>query len=325
MKNGDIHMVYLLSAVALLCLTVKGYCGKKTGTYVNDVGVSFLFNLTRMIFCVLIGLAVVFFDCSFSALSVDAPMIVICLLAGVSNAAFLVGWLLAIQKNAMVTVDVALTVGSIIPSVLCAFLFADSISPTKMIGFAFIILATVVLSGYNKSMKKKVGVLGALLLVIAAVGDGLTGFCQQLYKHYYTEGGKRFEGVSYQNSVYQFYTFLFAALILLVLFVAYSVFKRLRSSQNESESVIKCAFSSLKKPLPHIFVMAVCLFAASYFQTLATSVYGMSAQILYPIMKGGCLITVNITAMLFFGEKPNARSITGSVLALIGIFTMNLL
>jgi drug/metabolite transporter (DMT)-like permease len=318
-------MVYLLSAVALLCLTIKGYCGKKTGTYVNNAGDSVLFNLVRMILCVLIGLAVVFFECSLSSLAVDSSMIAICLFAGISNAAFLVGWLLAIQKNAMVTVDVALTVGSIIPSVLCALLFDDSISLTKMIGFGFIILATAVLSGYNKSMKKKVGVLGALLLVIAAVGDGLTGFCQQLYKHYYTEGGKRFDGASHPNSVYQFYTFLFAALILFVLFAAYSIFNRSKLRSNGSLGVIGHAVSSLKKPLPHIFVMAVCMFAASYFQTLATSTYGMSAQILYPIMKGGCLITVNVTAMLFFGEKPNARSIAGSILALIGIFTMNLL
>ena len=60
-------------------------------------------------------------------------------------------------------------------------------------------------------------------------------------------------------------------------------------------------------------------------QTLATSRYAMPPQVLYPIIKGGCLITVNLTATLFFGEKPSKRSIIGSLTALGGIIAMNVL
>ena len=80
-----------------------------------------------------------------------------------------------------------------------------------------------------------------------------------------------------------------------------------------------------EKLLLHIAIMAVCLFAASYLQTAATSDYGMPSQVLYPVIKGGCLITVNITAMLFFGEKPNKRSILGSCITLLGIIALNVL
>lgn len=318
-------MVYLLVFIALFCLTLKGYCGKKTSTYVKDTGDSFLFNLARMIFCVLIGLAVVFIEGAKDGLSAQPRMLAICLLSGASNAAFLVGWLLAIQKNAMVIVDVALTIGSIIPAILCAILFGDPISWQKMIGFSLIILATIILSGYNKSMKKGAGILGALLLIIAAVGDGLTGFGQQLYKQYYTNGGSFFVGTPYANSVYQFYTFLFAAIILLILYSAYGIYTCRKGLLTKGEGFFGHVWSSLKKPLPHIFIMAVCLFAASYFQTLATSKYSMPPQILYPIIKGGCLITVNLTATLFFGEKPSKRSIIGSLTALGGIIAMNVL
>ena len=76
--------------------------------------------------------------------------------------------------------------------------------------------------------------------------------------------------------------------------------------------------------LLHIFVMAICLFAANYFQTVATNDYGMSSQMLYPIIKGGCLITVNFTAMLFFGEKMTVRSVCGSLIALVGIVCMSI-
>lgn len=46
---------------------------------------------------------------------------------------------------------------------------------------------------------------------------------------------------------------------------------------------------------------------------------------LYPIIKGGCLITVNFTAMLFFGEPITRRSACGSLLALGGIVLMSVL
>lgn len=318
-------MVYLLVFIALFCLTLKGYCGKKTSTYVKNTGDSFLFNLARMIFCVIIGLALVFIEGVHGSLNVDYRMLAICLLSGVSNAAFLAGWLLAIQKNAMVVVDVALTIGSIIPAILCTILFDEPISWQKMIGFSLIILATLILSGYNKNVKRGAGFIGALLLIIATVGDGLTGFGQQLYKQYFVDGGDRFVGVSYENSVYQFYTFLFAATILLILFAIYSVYAYKKGIFEKEKGYAKYIWLSLKNPMSHIFVMAICLFAASYFQTLATSKYAMPSQVLYPIIKGGCLITVNFTAMLFFGEKPTRRSIIGSLTALGGIIAMNFL
>ena len=71
--------------------------------------------------------------------------------------------------------------------------------------------------------------------------------------------------------------------------------------------------------------MAVCLFAANYLQTVATNDLGLSSQMLYPILKGGCLITVNFTAMIFFGERITKRSVIGSLVALFGIVIMSVL
>lgn len=318
-------MAYLCTAVALLCLTVKGYCGKKTGTYVRNTGDSFLFNFVRMLFCVVIGMLLILIGKEHGQLAVEGRMLAICFFTGAANAAFLAGWLLAIQKNTMVTVDVSLTVGSLIPAVLCAICFGDAILPQKLFGFGLIILATVILSGYNKSAKGKGGLGGALLLVIAAAGDGLTGFCQQLYNRYYTESGTLCRGVTYSNSIYHFYTYLFAALILLAVFLLYRVWQSAGKSKEEKRQARKEILSGLRKPMPHIAIMAVCLFVASYFQTVATGALGMPSQVMYPVIKGGCLITVNLTAMLFFGEKPTGRSILGSAVALGGIVAMSLL
>ena len=51
----------------------------------------------------------------------------------------------------------------------------------------------------------------------------------------------------------------------------------------------------------------------------------MPSQVLYPIIKGGCLITVTFTAMLFFGERITRRSLLGSAVAMLGIVSMSLL
>lgn len=311
--------------IALLCLTVKGYCGKKTSVAVRNMGDSFLFNLLRMLFCVAIGAVMVFIEGSARSLLIDGKMIAICLLSGVSNAAFLAGWLLAIQKNSMVSVDVGLTLGSLLPAILCLALFGHAISIPKMIGFVFIIAATVILAGHSKKTVGG-GFLGAVLLVLSALGDGLSGFAQQLYNQYYTDAGDKFTGVYYPKSVFLLYTYVFAAAALLIVYCVYWIWD-VKKNGNE-RAVGEKKERRFYVPLPiviHIAVMAVCLFAASYFQTVATGDYGMDPQVLYPIIKGGCLITVNFVAMIFFNEKMTCRSVTGSLVALVGIIIMNVL
>ena len=318
-------MVYGFVLIAILCLAIKGYCGKKTSTYMRDTGNSFLFNLLRMIFCVVIGIVLIFLENSQNLLNIEMRMVLICLLAGLSNAAFLAGWLLAIQKNAMVSVDVTLTIGSLLPAVLCYIFFDEAILWQKMIGYVLIILATVILSKYSKSIKGVFDVSGVLFLVIASLGDGLTGFCQQLYKQYYSENGNFTYGVLYPKSVFNFYTYVFTAQILLIVWLIYVIGIYFKSKKSECTAYIKGSFSALKKSLPHIVIMAICLYAATYFQTAATSDYGMPSQVLYPLIKGSCLITASITSMLFCGEKPNRRSLIGTGVAMLGIIALNIL
>jgi drug/metabolite transporter (DMT)-like permease len=250
-------------------------------------------------------------------------MAAICLLAGVSNAAFLVGWILAVQKNAMVTVDVTLTIGSILPAILCALLFDEAIRLPKLLGFLLIIAASAILAGYNKSMKGNPGLSGILFLLLASVGEGMVSFSQQLYKQYYSGAEGAIGDRVYPMSVYHFYTYLFAGGLLLAFFIAYEAIGYAKAPADRKPKPSQ-RLESLKKPIVYIAVMALCLFLANYFQTLATSTYGMPSVILYPLIKGVCLITVNITAMVFFGEKITRRSVLGSLVALLGIVVMNI-
>ena len=98
-----------------------------------------------------------------------------------------------------------------------------------------------------------------------------------------------------------------------------------KAKESGEEKKISETFRIPTKAILHIAIMAACLFAANYFQTVATNDYAMPSQMLYPIVKGGCLITVNFTAMIFFGEKITWRSVTGSLIALAGIVSMSVL
>lgn len=318
-------MAYLFLIITLICLSVKGYCGKKTSTDIKLSTDPILFNLLRMLLCIGIGFLMILIDGAVTQMAVEPLMLVLTFCAGAANVAFLIGWILAVRRIPLVTMDVSLTIGSILPAVLCLILFDEAISIPKMIGFGLILLATVVLSGYGGSTGKKAGFLGVALAVIATLGEGLSSFCQQLYKQYFTVGGKRFCGVVYENSVYQFYVYVFAAALLLIIFAAVAIVGYQKREKSEETHYVRGLFASCKRPFPYIVVMAICLFAGNYLQTAATATYGMSPQVLYPVLKGGCLVTVNLTAMLFFNEKPTRRSIAGSVIALGGAVLMSVL
>ena len=265
----------------------------------------------------------VFVEGSQGFLLIEPGMLAVCALSGFSNAAFLIFWMLAIRKNSMVSVDVGFTLGALIPSVLCTLIFGESFSVLKMIGFAMILLATVVLAGTAKRDDKK-SAAGLVLLVLSAIGDGVTGFSQQLYKHCYTDAGSVAK-TYYPKTVFHYYTYVFAAVALLAVLIWYTFAERRRHRAEENVAQSSAASAVSGRAVAHIFIMAVCLFAANYLQTVVTNDMGMSSQILYPVLKGGCLITVNFTAMIFFGEKITRRSIIGSLIALCGIVTMSIL
>lgn len=318
-------MGYLFLIITLILFSVKGFCGKKTS---NDIVLStdpLLFNGLRMLLCIAIGFLIVLLDRALGQLAVQPLMLLLTFCAGAANVAFLVGWILAVRRIPLVTMDVALTIGSLLPAVLCWILFDEQMSIPKMIGFGLILLATVVLSGYGGSTGKRAGVLGAALAVIATLGEGLSSFCQQLYKQYFTESGSRFNGVAYENSVYQFYTYVFAAVLLAGIFACVAATGFKKQDEKRKTQYVKGLFASCKRPFPYIVIMAICLFGGNYLQTAATVKYGMSPQVLYPVIKGGCLVTVTLTAMLFFNEKPTRRSIIGSAIALCGSVLMSVL
>ena len=118
--------------------------------------------------------------------------------------------------------------------------------------------------------------------------------------------------------MFNFYIYIFGAAALLVLWLI------LAARRHKTD---KTAFSlvGLTKPLPYIAVMAACLFIATFLQTACTGDYGMPSQVLYPAIRGGCLVIGFLLGAIFFGERVTARSVLGASTALLGVVLLNVL
>ena len=95
-------------------------------------------------------------------------------------------------------------------------------------------------------------------------------------------------------------------------------------SNTSSGTLVKKESALTVRATVHIFVMAICLFVANYLQTAATADFGMSSQLMYPIIRGGTLVTVNIVSAIFFGETMTRRKAIGSLVAILGVVVMSL-
>lgn len=297
---------YLFLALALLAGVVKGYCGKKSGGTLVLASDAMLVNTVRMLACIIIGVALIAIGNDWSSLTLDPTVIWISALSGVCTSLFVVSWLLAIRTGAFMMVDVFLLMGVLIPLVVCAIFFDEPIIPIQWIGIAVLIIAGYVMCSYNAKLKGKMTLKAFLMLLLCAASYGCTDLSQKLFVN--------LSPVS-DNSVFQFYTYIFAALTLVICSL---VFRSHEKKTNELRSPI-----AVVKPIAiYVGVMAICLYANSYFKTAAAT-YLDAAQI-YPLSQGGALVLAMIMAAIFFKEKITIRSIIGVVLCAVALLMINL-
>lgn len=297
---------YLFLALALLAGVIKGYCGKKSGGTLVLASDAMLVNTVRMLACIIIGVALIAIGNDWSSLTLDPTVIWISALSGVCTSLFVVSWLLAIRTGAFMMVDVFLLMGVLIPLVVCAIFFDEPIIPIQWIGIAVLIIAGYVMCSYNAKLKGKMTLKAFLMLLLCAASYGCTDLSQKLFVN--------LSPVS-DNSVFQFYTYIFAALTLVICSL---VFRSHEKKTNDLRSPI-----AVVKPIAiYVGVMAICLYANSYFKTAAAT-YLDAAQI-YPLSQGGALVLAMIMAAIFFKEKITLRSIIGVVLCAVALLMINL-
>ena len=309
-------MGYLFLGAALLCGVTKGYCGKRSSGYVTEFRDSLLINLIRMVLCILFGCVVLGFGQSFSELAIDGTVLLITAISGVTTSVFVITWLLSVRRGAYMLVDVFLMLGVMVAILLCWGFFGESVSIRQGIGFLVLLGAVILMCSYQRAIKGKITLPAILLLVLCGVSTGLTDFSQKWFVR--TVADK-------PVAVFQFYTYLFSAITLLIFYVAIGVLARRR--QTVSESGERRPRRGLGKKLPlalvgYILVMAICLYLHSYFKTKAAGL--LTATQLYPLNQGGALLLSTVMAAVCFHEKPRASSVIGLILAFAALLLINL-
>ena len=292
-------------ALALLAGSTKGYCGKKTSGFVREYKDAMFTNFVRMVLCILISFLLLALSGRLSLLAVDLNVVLITLLSGVTTSVFVVAWLLAVRRGAYMMLDVFLMLGVIVPLLLSEFLFDEKIRLNQWAGLLMLLVAVVIMCSYNNQIKEKMSLKSLGLLVLCGIANGLTDFSQKLYVKTVADSSA---------AVFNFYTYIFSALVLLVFYLGAKVTDKTGSS---SETDV------LRRVGGYVAVMSVCLFLNSYFKTMAAGI--LPSAILYPLSQGASLILSSFMSMLFFKEKLTAKCITGIALSFAGLLIINLL
>lgn len=298
-------MGYLFLALALLAGSTKGYCGKKTSGFVREYKDAMFTNFVRMVLCILISFLLLALSGRLSLLAVDLNVVLITLLSGVTTSVFVVAWLLAVRRGAYMMLDVFLMLGVIVPLLLSELLFDEKIRLNQWAGLLVLLVAVVIMCSYNNQIKEKMSLKSLGLLVLCGIANGLTDFSQKLYVKTAADSSA---------AVFNFYTYIFSALVLLVFYLGAKVTDKTGSS---SETDV------LRRVGGYVAVMSVCLFLNSYFKTMAAGI--LPSAILYPLSQGASLILSSFMSMLFFKEKLTAKCITGIALSFAGLLIINLL
>lgn len=295
-------MGYLFLSVALFCGAVKGFCGKKMSSYATTLKSAVLINLVRMTLCIILSLLSVFLSGNFAKLNASPELLLISALSGLGTSAFIVTWLLSVRKSAYMMLDVFLMLGTLVPSISGFFLYGEPIGIKRWGGFAVLVVAVLIMCSYNNSVKVKFTPTSFFLLVLCGLSNGVTDLSQKM-------AARTVKDLSVD--VFNFYTYLFAALILLsfLLFLP-----------KKEETELSAPLTM--KPFVYVLIMAVALTANSYFKTVA-AFYIVSAE-LYPLSQGISLILSTLMATFLFREKLKISAVVGIVLSFVGLMIINI-
>lgn len=295
-------MGYIFIFIALFAGTLKGYCGKKTSSYTNSISNAVFANTIRMFLCILIGFVLILATDDLYILIPSRTLLLVSALSGISSAVFVVTWLISVKNSAYMMLDIFLMMGVLIPLIASSLFFSESIKPTQWIGIGILFIAVVIMCAYNNDIKTKLTLPSLILLLICGIANGVADFSQKLFTKCIPDGSA---------AAFNFYIYVFAALVLIV---AYAVTRKRTPNAEKTD---------LKKIFGYVFIMALCLFANSYFKTLAARY--LSAVLLYPLNQGCSLILSAIMSATLFKEKLTLKAVIGMLTAFAGLLITNLL
>ena len=299
-------MGYLFVTLAICAGGIKSFCGKKISGKTPSLKNAILTNFVRMLFCILFGFLFVVLIDGVSALKMDEGAIWLALGGSVATCVFLVSWLLAMRKNAYMTVEAFVLSSMLVPVLLKLIFYGEQVGVFQWIGLAILLLAVWFMSIYNNQTKEKLTLLGLILLLAVCFSNGLNSFTQNIFKQ---------EFASVSAAAFNFYVYVFSAVLLGVTYLC------LKSPADKEEGNKEPLFDKAK--LLYVAVMAICLFCNSYFVTLANGY--LPAVKLNPLLNVLAVLVTSVISVAYFKEKLKTVSVIGISLMVIGVIFINVL
>lgn len=293
-------MGYLFLSVSLLAGTCKGYCGKMVSNIVKSLKGTVFSNLLRMLLCIFIGFVVVLAN-NDSVIFSNLNILPISALSGISTACFVILWITCLRSGAYVMLDVFIMLGVGVTIALCKIFFNEEIEITQIAGFILLLISAFIMCSYSNRLKGKLSLKSLILLSAIGLSNGLTDFSQKLF--IYTASHE-------SAAVFNLYTYIFAFIVFLVF---YLFLNRKSPKTNDAKN---------KKVYGYVSVMSICLFANSYFKTLAAGY--IDSATLYPLSTGIALLLSLLMASFVFKEKATPKCIFGAALAFVSLLIINL-
>ena len=295
-------MGYLFLAIALLTNNIKGYCGKQMSRYSAKLNDTLLICFFRMLMCIGTSAIILAVTGGFFGLEITPKLIGYAAFSGISTAILVAAWLFAANSSGYMMLEVFQMLGVGVTILMSFVIYKEEITVRDLIGFAVLVFAAYLM---HAGTKVKPTLKTLAVVILCGLANGMTDFSQKAFIY---------SGLDTTTAQFQLCSYVFAAVTLIVLYTA------MTASKNAEEK--NGAGAILKKTWYFVLIMAVCLYANSYFKTEAANY--LSAAKLYTLSQGGTMAIGTLMSAFLFKEKLTLKSGISIAITFLGLLIINL-
>ena len=295
-------MGYIFLAIALLTNNIKGYCGKQMSRYSAKLNDTLLICFFRMLMCIGTSAIILAVTGGFFGLEITPKLIGYAAFSGISTAILVAAWLFAANSSGYMMLEVFQMLGVGVTILMSFIIYKEEITVRDVIGFCVLVFAAYLMHAGTK-IKPTLKTLAVVIL--CGLANGMTDFSQKAFIY---------SGLDITTAQFQLCSYVFAAVTLIVLYTAMTAGKKTEEKNG--------ATAILKKTWYFVLIMAVCLYANSYFKTEAANY--LSAAKLYTLSQGGTMAIGTLMSAFLFKEKLTLKSGISIAITFIGLLIINL-
>ncbi|MHC1694868.1 MAG: EamA family transporter [Eubacteriales bacterium] len=289
----------LYLGIMLFMKFLQSIFNKKTSNTLKDWRGYVFLGAFQYITAAVIALVLIFIGGK--GLSLDAPTVLISLLAAVSLCVCTFCPLAAMKDGSLTLVSLFGTAGLLVPSIAGVFLFGEKMSLMQYVGIAVFLVSAWLLIGASKEIYKSFSFKTFLLLMGSLLGNGTVMLTQKLFV-YKVPGG----------DVSSFSFLIFGSLGLILS----AVLPFTLSGGKQKRGVFTPRLAAYGA------VMALAVLVLNQLSTLIAD--SVPSVVLFSVVNGGGIIITAIVAAVMFGEKLTVKSAAGIIIGLASLITINI-